>query len=100
MEAGHVAGACEDAVAQPEILTLHWEGPPRSQAAPEHQFPDSADEIEAARRAEFEQEFAEIERSRQGAEIWQQIEREAASRGDRELWRRKLHAYGWVKLKR
>ena len=87
------------AVAQPEILTLHWEGPPRVAAAPEHRFPDSEAEAREARRAEFEREVQEIERSRQGAEIWQQIQREAETRGDRELWRRKLHAYGAVKMK-
>lgn len=85
-------------VAQPEILTLHWEGPARAEAPPEHRFPGSAAELREARRTEFERELREIERSRQGSEIWAQIEREAASRGDRDLWRRKLHAYGWVKM--
>ena len=63
------------AVAQPEILTLHWEGPSHSEPAPDHHFPDSPDEVEDARRAEFENELAAIERSRQGSEIWAQIER-------------------------
>ncbi len=99
MEVGRVAHSSDDlAVAQPEILTLHWAGPPRSQAAPDHRFPDSPDELHELRRTEFERELCEIERSRQGSEIWSQIEREAASRGDRGLWRRKLHAYGWVKM--
>ena len=86
------------AVAQPEILTLHWEGPPRVAPAPEHRFPESEHEARAAREAEYERELLAIERSRQGAEIWQQIQREAETRGDRDLWRRKLHAYGWVKM--
>jgi len=95
-----VAQTSDDAaVAQPEILTLHWEGPARSQAAPEHRFPDSQHELQELRRAEFEHELRQIERSRQGSEIWSQVEREAETRGDRDLWRRKLHAYGWVKMK-
>jgi hypothetical protein len=99
MEAERVTHSNDDVVvAQPEILTLHWAGPARSEPAPEHRFPDSVDEQNAARRAEFESELAAIGRSRQGSEIWGQIEREAASRGDRDLWRRKLHAYGWVKM--
>lgn len=87
------------AVAQPEILTLHWEGPARVAPAPDHRFPDSKAEESEVQRAEFERELREIGRSRQGAEIWQQIQREAETRGDRALWRRKLHAYGAVKMK-
>ena len=91
MEVGRVTDTGDDVVvAQPEILTLHWAGPPPSEAAPDHRFPDSPDETHELRRAEFERELCEIERSRQGSEIWSQIEREAASRGDYALWRRKL----------
>lgn len=94
-----MAQACDESVVmQPEILTLHWEGPRRCEPAPEHRFPDSRDEANASQREEFESELAEIERSRQGSEIWRQIESAASTRGDRDLWRRKLHAYGWVKM--
>lgn len=86
-------------VARSEIVTLHWEGPPAAVPAPEHRFPDSPEEERAAREAEWERELREIARTRQGREIWQQIRREAGQRGDDELWRRKLHAYWWVKMK-
>jgi hypothetical protein len=86
-------------VARSEIVTLHWEGPPAAVPPPEHRFPDSPDEERAALEAEREREFGEIARTRQGREIWQQIRREAGQRGDDELWRRKLHAYWWVKMR-
>jgi hypothetical protein len=86
-------------VARSEVVTLHWEGPPAAVPPPEHRFPDSPEEERAALEAERERELGEIARTRQGREIWQQIRREAGQRGDRELWRRKLHAYWWVKMK-
>lgn len=89
----------DGSVSQPEVLTLHWEGPAGAELPPDHRFPDSPEETRAARAAEMEQELCEIARTRQGREIWQQIRGEASSRGDRELWRRKLHAYWWVKMK-
>ena len=49
--------------------------------------------------AERERDLGEIARTRQGREIWQQIEGEASRRGDDALWRRKLHAYWWVKMR-
>lgn len=85
-------------VAQPEVVTLHWEGPPRVEAPPEHRFPDSEAERRAALDREREGELAEIRRTRQGREIWEQIQGEAARRGDEQLWKRKLHAYWWVKM--
>jgi hypothetical protein len=86
-------------VAQPEILTLHWEGPPRVQPPPELGFPGSAEEVRAALEEERVRDLVEIERTRQGREVWEQIEREALRKGDEELWRRKLHAYWWVKMR-
>jgi hypothetical protein len=86
-------------VAQPEIVTLHWEGPAPAEPPPEHRFPGSPEEARAALDAARERELGEIERTRQGREIWAQIRREAARRGDEQLWRRKLHAYGWVKMR-
>ena len=86
-------------VARSEIVTLHWEGPPAEVPAPEHHFPNSPEEERAALEAEREREFREIARTRQGREIWQQIRSEAGRRGAAELWRQKLHAYWWVKMK-
>jgi hypothetical protein len=86
-------------VARSEIVTLHWEGPPAAVPPPEYRFPDSPEEERAALETERERELGEIARSRQGREIWQQIRREAGQRGTDELWRRKLHAYWWVKMK-
>lgn len=88
----------EESMAQPEVVTLHWEGPSRVEPPPEHRFPDSPEEWRAALEQERERELAEIARTRQGSEIWEQIQSEAARRGDDELWKRKLHAYGWVKM--
>ncbi len=83
---------------QPEVVTLHWEGPSRVEPAPEHRFPGSPDEERAALEEERERELEAIARTRQGCEIWEQIRSEAARRGDEELWKRKLHAYWWVKM--
>jgi hypothetical protein len=84
---------------QPEVLTLHWEGPPAFEPPREPGFPGSADEARSRLAAEREAELRELERSERGRALWEQIEREAAARGDTELWRRKLHAYLWVKLR-
>jgi hypothetical protein len=95
-----VAQSHDDPVeARSEIVTLHWEGPPAAVPPPEHRFPGSPEEERAALEAEREREFAEIARTRQGREIWQQIRKEAGRRGADALWRRKLHAYWWVKMK-
>lgn len=95
-----MAHSHEDAsVSQPEVLTLHWEGPAGVEPPPEHRFPDSPEETRAARAAEMEQELRELADTSQGREIWAQIRSEASERGDRDLWRRKLHAYWWVKMK-
>jgi len=84
-------------VAHPEVFTLHWEGP-RSAIDPEDvEFPASGDD-ESARDSALERELAQLRRSETGRALWDQIEREAAGRGDTELWRRKLHAYAWVKM--
>jgi hypothetical protein len=85
-------------VAHPEVFSLHWEGPERVAAPPEVVFPDSPDEAEAARAADRERELEEMRRSEKGRAVWEQIEREARERGDESLWRRKLHAYYWVKM--
>ncbi len=85
--------------AESEILTLHWEGPPRMESPPEHRFPGSPEEKREALAAERERELREIGHTKQGREIWQQIRNEAGRRGDEELWRRKLHAYWSVKMK-
>jgi hypothetical protein len=89
----------DGSISQPEVLTLHWEGPAGAEFPPEHRFPGSQEESRAAREAEREQELRDLSRTRQGREIWEQIRGEASSRGDGELWRRKLHAYWWVKMK-
>jgi hypothetical protein len=88
----------ETTVAQPEVMTLHWEGPAAYEAAPEHRFPDSEAEERAGLEEDRERELDGFRRSRQGHEIWEQIQSEAKRRGDDQLWRRKLHAYGWVKM--
>jgi tetratricopeptide (TPR) repeat protein len=85
-------------IAHPEILTLHWEGPPRAAVPPPIRFPDSRDEEEEARAAERERELAELRRTEKGKALWEQIQREAGRRGDEALWRRKVHAYYWVKM--
>jgi hypothetical protein len=87
----------ESTVVHPEVLTLHWEGPARA-ALPAEEALEGFEALEAALAAERERELAEVERSEQGRALWQQIQREAARRGDEQLWRRKLHAYAWVKL--
>jgi hypothetical protein len=87
-------------VARPEVLTLHWEGPQQVISPPEAAFADSAEERRLAREREREEELRETLRTRQGSEIWKQIRCEAERRGDEELWRRKLHAYWWVKMRR
>ncbi len=94
-----MAHSTDDTVAHPEILTLHWEGPPSAESPPSHAFPESPEELSQAREAERERELREIARTRQGREIWEQIEREASRKGDESHWRRKLHAYWWVKMK-
>jgi hypothetical protein len=94
-----VAHSTDDTVAQPEILTLHWEGPASVEPAPVHAFPQSPAELRAALEAERERELRELQRTQEGGELWRQIEREAARKGDQELWRRKLHSYWWVKMK-
>src|SRR5262245_15765865 len=94
-----VSRADERVLVQPEVLTLHWEGPPAFEAPREPGFPGSPDEERERLAAERERELRELERSEQGRALWEQIEREAGVRGDTELWRRKLHAYWWVKLR-
>ena len=85
-------------MAQPEVMTLHWEGPAAVEPAPEHHFPESPAEERQRREDEREREIAAFQRTHQGREIWQQIQHEAKRKGDESLWRRKLHAYGWVKM--
>jgi hypothetical protein len=94
-----VSRADERIQVQPEVLTLHWEGPPAFEVPCEPGFPGSADEERERLAAERERELRELERSQQGRALWEQIEREAGARGDTDLWRRKLHAYWWVKLR-
>jgi hypothetical protein len=95
-----VAHSNDDSIiAQPEIVTLHWEGPHEAQPPPDHCFPDSPEERRSALEAERERELRETLRTKQGSEIWRRIQEEAGRRGGEELWRRKLHAYWWVKMK-
>jgi hypothetical protein len=86
----------DGSIAHPEIFTLHWEGPLRVTAPPEVEFTNGA--AEASRAAERERELAELRRTEKGKALWAQIQQEARRRGDEALWRRKLHAYYWVKL--
>lgn len=85
-------------VAHPEVFTLHWEGPASVATPVEVSFPDSQSEAEEARAEERERELDELRRTGKGQALWEQIQREAESRGDETLWRRKLHAYYWVKM--
>jgi hypothetical protein len=89
----------DDLVAQPEVLTLHWEGPPAAILPPEFHFPREAGADADDREAERERDLRETLHTQQGREIWERIQQEAGSRGDRALWRRKLHAYWSVKMK-
>jgi hypothetical protein len=89
----------DDLVAQPEVLTLHWEGPEAVVLPPEFRFPREAGGEVDDRDAERERELQDTLHTQQGREIWERIQQEAGARGDRELWRRKLHAYGSVKMK-
>ena len=82
-------------IAHPQVFTLHWEGPEPVEAPPEVEFADSGGEDDAAEQA---RELAALRRSDKGSALWEQIEREAANKGDESLWRRRLHAYWWVKL--
>lgn len=85
-------------IVHPEVFTLHWEGPARVVTPVEVSFADSPEEAERAARAERERELTELRRTESGRALWEQIQREAERRGDESLWRRKLHAYYWVKL--
>jgi hypothetical protein len=86
----------ETTVAQPQIFTLHWEGPAPA-AQPVASFADEEHQTSSDPGC---QELRELELSEHGRALWRQIRGEAEGRGDEELWRRKLHAYGWVKLRR
>lgn len=90
-DGGELAPSYDSTVEQPQVFTLHWEGPPRVTEPVEPELGDGAE-------ATPEQDPQAIARGEQGRAIWQQIEREAERKGDRALWQRKLHAYGWVKL--
>lgn len=94
-----MAHSLDEETEQPEILTLHWEGPPTAEPAPNHRFPESSDEVRAGLAIERSRELQEIRRTRQGSEIWERIRREGGQRGDDELWQRKLQAYWWVKMR-
>jgi len=87
----------EGSVEHPEVFTLHWEGP-RSSVDPREADLANAGDVAGARRAELERELTELRRTETGRALWDQIQSEAAERGDDELWRRKLHAYAWVKM--
>jgi len=96
-----LASQREDAavVAYPEVFTLHWEGPSDRVGPPEHSFPQSLEDRACVWQSEVEAELAELRRHRDGRALWEQIEREAEGRGDQDLWRRKLAAYHYVKLR-
>ena len=72
-----MAHSDDSQVSQPEVLTLHWEGPAAVVPTPDHRFPGSPEEQRALLERERERELLEIARTRQGQEIWQQIEGEA-----------------------
>jgi hypothetical protein len=99
---GEAVASSDEALSevQPEVFSLHWEGPPLAQLPAEPAFPGSEAERRAALAAERERELREIRRSEQGRVIWDQVRAEALRRGDEKVWERKLHAYGWVKLQR
>ncbi len=86
----------DGAVAHPEVLTLHWEGPDVVSAPPDFEFEEDAEEERFFE--ERAREFRAVRRSEQGQILWAQIAAEAARRGDADLWRRKLDAFSWVKL--
>lgn len=88
----------ESTVIHPEVLTLHWEGPPAVVPPPDARF-STREEREEAFVAQRESDFQEMRRGDQGARLWSEIRDEAQRRGDAELWSRKLHAYWWVKLR-
>ncbi len=88
----------EGDVVQPEIFTLHWEGPARATEPVEPGF-GSADEEREAFAGECSRRMAQLHRCARGQVLWRQVAEEAGRRGDRGLWERKLHAYGWVKLR-
>ncbi len=88
----------DSTVAHPEVVTLHWEGPAAVEPAYEPAFADSQEEDREALAEEMRREVQEIRSSESGQTLWRQIQNEAVSRGDVELWRRKLHAYSWVKM--
>ncbi len=102
-----MAGTREDptSVAYPEVFTLHWEGPPAVAEPPDYVFPQSEQDRKWLARAQVEVELAELRRHRDGRALWEQIQREAKNKaakdgkGDDDLWRRKLAAYHWVKLR-
>lgn len=83
---------------QPEIFSLHWEGPPRAETPQEPVLPGSEAERREARERERQRELREVQRTQRGQAIWGQIEKEAKRRGDSTVWERKLHAYAWVKM--
>jgi hypothetical protein len=85
-------------IAQPQVFTLHWEGPPTVVTAEEPGFPGSRDEERSRAAEEREDDLRELSRGKRGRALWDQIRAEASTRGDEDLWRRKLHAYWWVKL--
>ena len=60
----------DGSVSQPEVLTLHWEGPAGAEPPPEHRFPGSPEETRAVRAAQMENELCEIARTRQGRCGW------------------------------
>jgi hypothetical protein len=98
-EGTSVSHSLDDKTEQPEILTLHWEGPESHSPPAEVRFPQSPDEAREAREAQRERDLQEIGRTRQGREIWERIRSEGGQRGDEELWQKKLHAYWWVKMR-
>src|SRR5262245_24332109 len=77
-----VSRANDRDVVQPEVLTLHWEGPPPFEAPREPGFPGSADEERERLVAERERELRELERSEQGRARWARMEREAGGEGE------------------
>jgi hypothetical protein len=88
----------DHSVAHPQVFTLHWEGPSTVVTAEEPRFPGSCEEDRQRAAEERENDLRELSQGERGRALWEQIRAEAATRGDEQLWRRKLHAYWWVKL--
>jgi hypothetical protein len=76
-------------IAQPQVFTLHWEGPPTVATAEEPRFPDSRAEERQRAAEERENDLRELSQGERGRALWDQIRTEATTRGDEDpaTWR-------------